>query len=393
MSSIFCRWVASLFGTLLFSVTALQAGEAANPLVGPWGELVIRSIVLKPPLPFLEDFCEGTPPFEYWSFPVGGVGKLDRLLRELKVPVDMLPSLLSKTECSSEQERCVVFPSDEDLLYLPPDARRELYAYLAQRDSVGGFFYTKYFRAYRWPIELSARIQFREHFDLPPRDFENFLHLLYPEGRYYVFSDFELMCRLLSDGGVRVRFFQDIVASHALLVYLKIDASSDIDAITAYWDRGNRLKQIRPLLSSLKPKNPKEAILLDIVHLLPPYPRQKLNTFSDPGASFQPDCHHTAYNFFRADTGIEMVSADRFVQLLSKDYTMILEEDFETGKPIVPKGMKEIPKKEFGDLVLFVHSDLKVIHAANVIAGDIVFTKNGASPRRPFVLMRMDVLK
>ena len=44
---------------------------------------------------------------------------------------------------------------------------------------------------------------------------------------------------------------------------------------------------------------------------------------------------------------------------------------------------------QLGDVILFRKSDDEVVHACNFIADDIVFTKNGQSRGRPWVLMHM----
>jgi hypothetical protein len=46
-------------------------------------------------------------------------------------------------------------------------------------------------------------------------------------------------------------------------------------------------------------------------------------------------------------------------------------------------------KPTFGDIIMFTKPDGSIIHSCVFIADDIVYTKNGASPNAPWILMSL----
>ncbi len=49
-------------------------------------------------------------------------------------------------------------------------------------------------------------------------------------------------------------------------------------------------------------------------------------------------------------------------------------------------------KPSYGDIFLFVRGGTEVLHSAVFIADNVLFTKNGGSPREPWVLMKLEDL-
>jgi hypothetical protein len=159
--------------------------------------------------------------------------------------------------------------------------------------------------------------------------------------------------------------------SAALLMKIRIRSESDVAALTAYWGRGWHVKDIEPLLASLT-KVP-GSISLDIAHLLPPFARQRLNSYPHPQEPGQrvPDCYWSAWNFFRDPPADRYFDEAIWRQELQQNYQLV-------EAPI------------FGDLVFLARADGVPIHCAVFIADDVVFTKNGANPRQPWKLMKME---
>ena len=83
-----------------------------------------------------------------------------------------------------------------------------------------------------------------------------------------------------------------------------------------------------------------------------------------------PDCFWTSFSFFSDEP------TDRYFDFVGH----ILEERYERAeRPL-----------QMGDLVLVFDSDTgRWIHACNYVAGDLVFTKNGRSFGRPWVIQPM----
>ena len=107
---------------------------------------------------------------------------------------------------------------------------------------------------------------------------------------------------------------------------------------------------------------------LDIVHLLPPQPRQLLNSFS---LAFAPrrDCLWTSGNFWN------QLPDDRF---LDKEFLLGWLQT--KAEPVTADDLR------IGDLILFSDERGALVHSAVHIAGNIYFTKNGVSRLKPWVL-------
>jgi hypothetical protein len=157
-----------------------------------------------------------------------------------------------------------------------------------------------------------------------------------------------------------------------MLVKLRINAGSDIDALDDYWSRGQRAKDIKPLLQSLVRDGSSSSI--DIIHLLPRVPRSLLYTYpspTEPGSRTYLDCHWTVLNFFNSRPD------DRYKDLEAVTVAFLNNYYPVSGKPT------------FGDIIMFAKPDGSIIHSCVFIADDIVYTKNGASPNAPWILMSL----
>ncbi|MFT3785407.1 MAG: hypothetical protein QM770_04475 [Tepidisphaeraceae bacterium] len=156
---------------------------------------------------------------------------------------------------------------------------------------------------------------------------------------------------------------------------LTIDENSDIKALASYWGEGGRESVIEPVLASLKYNvmaGIEKPSRINVVALLPPFARERLyghvvNPTTAPDAVKQ-DCFWTAFNFFSEEPDNRINDFQYTAQVLQRDYVRV-----------------DAPS-ELGDLVLVVEPGGKAIHAANYIADDIVFTKNGLSPTQPWIL-------
>ena len=118
--------------------------------------------------------------------------------------------------------------------------------------------------------------------------------------------------------------------------------------------------------------------MLDIVHLMPPVPRGLLNSFPRSEMSVgdePPDCFSTSMSFFAGEPPSRHLDA----------IWHVFDERYEKARQ----------PWQFGDLVLMRDPDTsEMLHACNYIAADIVFSKNGSDPMRPWVLARLrDVMQ
>jgi hypothetical protein len=109
---------------------------------------------------------------------------------------------------------------------------------------------------------------------------------------------------------------------------------------------------------------------IDIANLLPPAAETLLYTYPRLDEPYI-DCHWTAFNFFHPAPERKPLGVKETGEVDTRLFTPFI------GEP------------RFGDLVLFNNAAGFVQHSAVYIADDILFTKNGRSPKKPWVLMRL----
>jgi hypothetical protein len=196
--------------------------------------------------------------------------------------------------------------------------------------------------------------------------------LLYRRGQALCFSDVtEVLGRLTTPTDQR-RLLKTLSRHAAVLMKLRVHPDTDVDRLIAYWGRNGRAKDLRPLLESLTFLP--QGGTIDVVHLLPPFARQRLYTYPYPRADDQPllmDCHWTSMNFFSETPDDSFFNIEAVVNAIRQDYYPI------SGARV------------FGDLVFFLTPEGRPVHSCVHVADDVVFTRNGTSFLQPWILMHL----
>ena len=193
-------------------------------------------------------------------------------------------------------------------------------------------------------------------------------------GGGWMFADSSSLCARVHSDSERVNVVRALLSTPSWLLSLDVQPGDDVEALARYWARGPRHKDVRQFLTSFS--RAPGGTTVDVVHLLPVFPRAHLNTF-DALDGPQHDCHWSAMNFF------EPVADDRF-----SDSAAVVRE-LETRYHAVP-----VDQMLLGDVVLFARADDRsYVHSAVYVAADLLFSKNGRSPRAPWVLATLDELK
>jgi hypothetical protein len=173
----------------------------------------------------------------------------------------------------------------------------------------------------------------------------------------------------------KTQFLKTVAREPAVLAGVRIRTDTDIERLIGYWGHGAKSLDLRPLLDSLKQKE--AGGTLSLLHLLPRFARDHLFTFPTPVIDGQKplDCHWSTLNFFNETTD------DSF--LTNGVSTAYVQQHFyPVGAP-----------SRLGDVVFLHDSSGKIRHSARFIAGDLVFTKNGNSFTRPWILMHLGDLR
>lgn len=354
------------------ATAARAASEAADEWTpakpGPWGELVFRRVVIEPPENLLPVPSAAAAP-HVWTIRGQTAAQLDNWLATVPLSAPARAELADASRREIDGEVIRLHPSDGLVAGLSPEARAQIYTRLAdfpENVAAAGPFRFRAAVANEW---------FRDS-DLRPETIALVKRFLYRRGPALLFADLNLVLPQVPTQTERVHLIKTLSRKSTLMVQLRLRSDTDVDALVSYWGRGQRSRDIEPLLRSLQPRQ--GVAHIDLIHLLPRQPRQLLYTYPMPnergGDSFL-DCHWTSLNFFNIQPEPRFEDIDSLQQSFARDYHPI------TSKPT------------FGDVLLLTHSDNTVLHSCVYIADDIVYTKNGAQANAPWILMTLsDVL-
>jgi hypothetical protein len=349
-------------------VTGPSASHRSS-LTGPWGELEITPIVISPPLEYLpRDLAPPRAP--QWIFPGRTRDSVAATLREAGLPDGDIARLLAGAHADEDGDGIVLLPDPALVLGLPMDVRAPLYAELGKS-----------------PLNQAQDLAFRYKGETaddwlggtPIADRTRALvdRLIYRDGRFLFFADFDLVRRTIGDTDELQRLHKRLLRQKTLIVNLRIDDAADLDRVIEYWGRGGRRTDIRPLLESIAAGGAGSAI--DISHLLPTLARQHLYrypraTLDVPTRPVLATALWTALNFFNTKPDDRYLDATVALDALKEDYYFI-EDNY-----------------QLGDIVALTDSSGTIFHAAVYLAGGLIFGKNGATPLAPWSILPLDDL-
>lgn len=342
---------------------AQASAESAAELVGPFGRLRTTEVLVEPPYQLVRsNYCPLQP--DRWTYPHFTRERLHAYLAGTRLAPDLKAAFLALATCTVD--RCVIEPRFELIERLGRGERAELYGFLAR------FPQNPHPTAFRWPT--AERDRWFAESGLSPATLALIDRLSYDEGRFTRFVDLPLVCSRISDPQERSRLIATLSRLPSMLVHVRLGPREDFEKVLAYWSKGRRGKSLRPFLEAVAQERPE--IALDVAHLLPRTPRMLLYTYPEH-ARPEYNCFWTAMNFFRREPD------DRFIH----EAEMVAELD---------RAWVEVPlgNLELGDVLVLTEPQTgRIGHVVNHVAAGIVFTKNGASPWRPWGLMSFDEVK
>lgn len=332
---------------------------------GPWGELEYTRINIEPPDQFLS--VEGDFDPTQWFFEDFSPDQLAGLFEECHLPPELAGELSDRTKWQVETNGISIYPGDELILHLTPEARARIYSALSHSER-------NEFQCWPYTFRSDGMEEWLGNADLSPRTVELVKRLAYRRGNSLCFSDIPQLFSQIPTAEEKQQVVKALSRNSTMLMKLRIRTNTDVGALARYWDTGGRAKDIIPLLNSLK-AIPGGATI-DIMHLLPPFARKRVNTYPQPDANtnkLAPNCFWTVMNFFNDPPDDRYLDDEPWQEDLQKNYDAVSEPSF-------------------GDLIFFLRPDNVPIHAAVYIADDVVFTKNGRNECQPWILMKMDDL-
>ncbi|MEZ4394423.1 MAG: hypothetical protein R3A48_25400 [Polyangiales bacterium] len=352
---------AALAAFLLSRDGSRGAATTSRRPEGPWGRLERMPFHLEQPPRFLTpDLCYTQPPA--WVLP----GFTRERVRELLASADGnardSAAMVQSAVCNAEG--CTVTPTANFGLQLSTTGRETLYQQIGRFEVNTGFAYP-----YSQPVGEDRWSDLGDIVDLSLVQ-----RLTWRRGNTVNLSDSHLLCAAARNDEERLRIVEALTRMSATMVWLELDRSSDVDALVRYWGRGSSGRDLRPILRALSQRS--GGGRLDVVHLLPPFVRRRLNTFALPGDPPR-DCYWTALHFFSLSQPLDaFVNGAGAEEILNRDYEQV-----------------PMTSLTLGDVLLFVVPGVGPVHAANHVADDLVFTKNGAHMRRPWSLLTLDEVR
>lgn len=334
---------------------------------GPWGELEYARINIEPPDEFIQVDGQHVFAKTAWFFPNYSRAQLTAFFNSCDLQAEQRDELLNPASWADETNGIVVTPSKKVILGLDPKARARIYSTLAEstRNS---------FQCYPYTYRTTGFDDWFGNSGLSETTLGWLKRLVYQRGHSLCFSDVPELFDQIPTLAEQGQLVKTLLRNSTLLMRLHIEPDTDVAGLTAYWSKGKRAKDIRPLLESLT--KVKGGISVDVSQVLPPFARKHLNTYTSPetyAGKAVPDCYWSSMNFFNDPPDDRFFDEAYRVRFISDNYTPVTEPTF-------------------GDLVLLLRPDNITIHAAIYIADDVVFTKNGANYRQPWVFMKTDDL-
>ena len=333
---------------------------------GPWGDMLVWDMKIQQPEEYL-GFFKLSSEGPFWNFGAASEKTVEQILLSSGCSEAEVRGLLAARIARADGD-FVIQPPERLLLSMDKTTRAKLYLKLAANPKnfyqanpilVPGGDFTQL---------LHGQIQ------NPERIRGMYQRLCYDRNGYTYFSDPEIILRTLDhDPKEREAFLKFLTTIRAVMASILVKPDTDIDLPVMYWGLttpGLRIKDLYPLFEAQKSLPGGGAIPL--TSLLPEKARNQLykTPLATTGNETPPDCHFAALSFFSSNPDPRFADTNFVAQYLANNY-------YEIGKPTLT-----------GDLVLLVNSRNVLIHTGVHLAGDIVYSKNGANIGQPWVLMR-----
>lgn len=366
------------FGTLcsgnqlLLETIPLKIGSNHEVKPGPWGPLTYEPIILQPTREYtaqsidMRNWARGT----VWDFEAGTKENVIDILIDAGIDPETASKLCSASFCRFDPVKSIarIVPPGETIVSLTDQQRQKLYPQLLPKDDTNPFH-----NPYSLPWE-GLEISLQMPTTVNPAQVEYIRNLSYSRGSTRAFSDVNFLLATCENDEQRLDLLRFICRQRSVDLKLEIPVDSNPEELIQYWSARGRNPEVVQLIRSVLSN---ESIThLDVIHLLPPLPRRFLHLFPSPDyegfSDASPDCFWTAFNFFAEQP------SERYFAYIDH---VLAERYFRSG----PNQL------EFGDLILFIDKKSgKKVHACNYIASNLVFTKNGRSLYRPWIITSLN---
>jgi hypothetical protein len=335
------------------------------PHEGPWGELLAQDITLERPVDYLREELK-TVHTPVWTFHRMTIAQVKTLFSNGGLTSIETEKALAPPRLSVSGADMLFTPSAEFVLSLDPARRNRLYEALRGLD-VNLCLDSPYHYS-------QAQLEWiNRDTCVHPDDRALFKKLVYGGSEIRRFSDYETLMGRIPTLERRVAMAASLSRQPAVLARLRIRPGADVDKVIHYWGHipNVRFIDFYPLLEALKGLPAGGTISL--LHLLPPFARERLYTFAPPPAPGEPipDCHWTTFNFSNVKPDNRFLDPAECAQHVDQDFYRIAQPSI------------------YGDLVLFRNNRGQISQSGVYLASDLVFTKIGKGYMTPWVIMHI----
>ena len=337
-----------------------------NPLPeGPLeaGELTTRPIELPLPEGALHaDECLRR--WESWVFDP----PLDAAVQQLRA-AGLSDAMVTRAQASlhCDARECSLMPDDALVESLTPDGRAQLYRTLRRRGENRLQVYAYLREAQFGPWSAMQ--------GLSPAVRDRLARGTWRDGDHYAFSDVPWLCNGLATDAERIEAIRVLRMRYSLAVTVTLPRGADLDAMVRYWSLGSPADEVRRTLMQAA----STTRTVPLVELLPPMARAHLDRYPSAGEPSR-DCFWTAAHFFdgspRPAPPPDATTADHVAPWLRAQSDEVTAAD-----------------ARLGDVMALYADDGALVHTASVVAGNVVFTKNGHTQLRPWTLSTRDELR
>ncbi len=300
-----------------------------------------------------------------WHFPGTTRESLQALLVNAGLTEATIAALFKAEHTQVNSRGITLLPASDILIELAPNSRQALYTLLAASPENG---------YHANPQLITGNIdEWLGATHLSDLQKNIFKKTLWQQGRSAAFSDVSLLIQKATSREEGAAALRTMTRTQTFTALVGRDPHTTTEQeFIDYWSAGGRNNDALPMIRALLESTTARPI--DINLLLPALCRERLYTFaslSDAIGGRLPDCNWTALNFFAENP-------DPYFLDSKTSYIEIKESYAPLAQP-----------SALGDLICFLSPTGEVFHSCVYIADDVVFTKNGASPFAPWILMKL----
>lgn len=257
-------------------------------------------------------------------------------------------------------------PPGEVVAGIPPGSRMKLYSVLTQ-DSEN--------MAQRNPYRIPQGFPLSDWFAdsaLSAERIELFSKLTYTNGETLCFADMAAFNELSSPAET-AQLLKSLSRVPTYMLRLHIEPETPVDQLLRYWGKFGNPRDMRLLFQSISRVDSD----INLTAFLPPIPRLLLYTYprpDDPGGAELNDVW-TAMNFFNKEQDNRFLDAAYAQKVLASEYMRVSSK-----------------ARQFGDVIVLVGPQNKMLHICVHLADDFVFTKRAPGLFEPWVIMKLKEL-